>query len=66
MDVPSIVIMIADRKRIHNVKWYTKIAACFVWPFFIGLQFLIDFQALFMKNLGWKPIPHKEKSNFEK
>lgn len=64
--VPSIVIMIADRKRIHNVKWYTKIAACFVWPFFIGLQFLIDFQALFMKNLGWKPIPHKEKSNFEK
>ena len=36
-----------------------------LWPLFLGIQFIIDVQALFSTHLGWKPIPHNDRTSFD-
>lgn len=63
--VQAIVLFIAERKRIKDVKWWKKILMCFIWPLFILIQYPMDIVALFQKNVGWKVIPHTDTTTFE-
>ena len=51
---------IVEHKRIKNISIGLQILASFSWSSFLIIQFLIDIQAVLSKNLGWKPIPHKD------
>ena len=63
--ISAFLIFILDRKRILFVSLPMKILIAFFWPLFLMIQFPIDVQALFSKNLAWKPIPHKDDTSFE-
>ena len=58
------LVFIAEHRRIKGVSFFKKCAVCLVWPIFMGLQLPIDLQAFFSRNLGWKPIPHKDQTSF--
>ena len=60
----SIVIYIAERKRIKQVSLMTKILSTLLWPLFLMVAIPAEFVAIFSKNLGWKPIPHKNQTAF--
>lgn len=64
--IPSILIYIVEGKRIKNVTLGLKILSIFMWPLFTFIQFAIEYQALFSKNLGWKVIPHSDQTTFDK
>ena len=59
----AIIGFIMGRKKIRHVNFFLKIALILTWPFFLGIQFFIDVHALFVRNLEWKTIPHKDKTN---
>ena len=61
----GLVIFVAERKRIKGVSLWHKILISLFWPLFIFIQFPMDVQALFSRNLGWKPIPHSDQTTFE-
>ena len=61
----GLVIFVAERKRIKNVSLWYKIIISLFWPLFIYIQFPMDVQAFFSRNLGWKPIPHSDQTSFE-
>lgn len=56
----AIAAFIWGRKRIQGVSFIKKIMLTLVWPLFLAIQFPIDVQAFFSKNLDWKPIPHED------
>jgi hypothetical protein len=56
---------IAAGKRVQGVSIFKKIILCIFWPLFLFLQFPIDIQAFFSKNLGWKTIPHSDNTKVE-
>jgi len=60
--ITAIVVFILGHKRIKNVSLPRKIWLTIVWPLFLFIQFPMDVQALFSKNLGWKVIPHQDKT----
>lgn len=62
----GILIFILERKRIKDVSLFKKIIMSFVWPIFMFLSIPIEIFALFSKNIGWKAIPHKDTTTFEK
>ncbi len=59
----SIILYIVERKRIPKVRLITKISSVLLFPVFIFLSIPLEICSLFMKNLGWKPIPHGDNSN---
>ena len=61
----AVVIFIAERKRIRNVSFGLKLLVTFLWPLFLGIQFIMDVQAFFLRNLGWKPIPHSDQTTHD-
>lgn len=61
----AIITFIAERKRIKGVSFGHKVLITLFWPLFVLIQFPIDIIAIFKKNLGWKPIPHEDTTNFE-
>jgi hypothetical protein len=65
MVVMAVTLFITERKRIKGVSLWQKILITVVWPFFLLLQLPIDIQAFFSRHLGWKPIPHDDKTSFE-
>ena len=58
----AIVVFIVCRKRIFHVSLGKKILISLVWPLFLMIQFPIDFVAMCSRNLGWKVIPHDDKT----
>ena len=58
-------LFIVMRKRIKGVGVWKKILITLAWPFFLLIQLPIYVQAFFSRNLGWKPIPHDDKTSFE-
>ena len=56
----AVATFILERKRIQGVNIFKKILLCLIWPLFLALQFPMDVQAFFSKNLDWKPIPHED------
>lgn len=62
----AILCFIMGRKKIRHVNIFLKIALIILWPLFLAIQFLIDIHALFVRNLAWKTIPHKDDTDIEK
>ena len=58
------VIFVIERKRIRGVSLGLKVLITLFWPLFLAIQLPIDVQALFSRRLGWKPIPHNDKTSF--
>ena len=56
--VCSAFVFVLERTRIRGVGFLNKILITLLWPVFIMIQIPIDIQALFSRNIGWKPIPH--------
>ena len=61
----AVLIFIMQRKRIPGVSLGKKILIALLWPLFLGIQLPIDVVAFFSRNLGWKPIPHKDQTSFD-
>ena len=61
----GLVVFISEHKRIMNVSFFKKVLIAILWPAFVWIQLFIDLQALFSKNLGWKPIPHNDHTTFD-
>lgn len=61
--IGSIFIYIIEGKRIKNVSFKVKLKSSLLFPTFLILQFIIDVNALFLKNVSWDTIPHKGKNN---
>ena len=61
----SILLYILERKRIKNVKIWTRITSVLAFPIFLLLSAPLEICSLFMKNLGWKPIPHGDDSHVD-
>ena len=62
----AVLCFIMGRKKIRHVNFFLKIALIILWPLFLAIQFLIDIHALFVRNLAWKTIPHKDDTDIEK
>ena len=56
--VTYLLTMFLGRKRFCSVSAGKAVLGLFLFPFFILIQFVLDIQALFSKNLNWKQIPH--------
>ena len=65
MILGAVTIFVVERKRIKKVSFIKKALISILWPLFLSIQFIMDIQALFSKNLGWKPIPHNDQTSFE-
>ena len=59
------LVFIIERKRIHGVSFIKKVLITLLWPVFVLLQIPMEVQAFFSRNLGWKPIPHNDKTTFD-
>ncbi|MGN1103903.1 MAG: glycosyltransferase [Candidatus Coproplasma sp.] len=55
----EIILFIVERKRIGKLGFGKRMLAFFVFPFYMFLAVILDFIAMFVKNLQWKPIPHR-------
>ena len=53
------LLMILERKRIPKLGFFRRLAVLLLWPFFLLLNVILDVASLFVKNLKWKPIPHR-------
>ncbi|MDE6585108.1 MAG: glycosyltransferase family 2 protein [Clostridia bacterium] len=56
----AIILLIVEHKRIKHVNFGLKILAVFLWPIFLALASPLEFVSMFVKNLKWKAIPHKD------
>ena len=65
MVLMAVAVFIIERKRIFGVSPAKKVLISLFWPVFLMIQLPIDVQAFFSRNLGWKPIPHKDKTSFD-
>lgn len=54
----AVLLVLLERKRIPKVKFRTMLAAILLWPFFVGLNIILDVISLFLTDLEWKEIPH--------
>ena len=61
----AVITFVVERKRIGKMNFFLKLFICLLWPLFIFIEFPIDIQALFSKNLNWKPIPHGDKNSIK-
>lgn len=61
----SILLYIVERKRIKGVKFGVGLLSCLFFPIFLLLSAPLEVASLFMKNLGWKPIPHGDNSQID-
>lgn len=56
----SVILYVAERRRIHNVSAAVRVGSVLVWPFFLALSVPAEVCALFLRHLGWKTIPHTD------
>lgn len=63
--ISAVLIFVMQRRRILGVSPGRKILIALTWPLFLGIQLPIDVVALCSRNLGWKPIPHKDQTSFD-
>ena len=65
MLMTAVLVFIVERRRIKGVSLLNKVMISLMWPFFLIIQFPICVQALFSRNLVWKPIPHSDQTTFD-
>ena len=56
------LVFFLERRRIKGVSVFKRVLVTLCWPIFMAIQLPIDVQAVLSRNLGWKPIPHGDKS----
>lgn len=61
----EIILFIIERKRIGKLNTGKRLIAFFVFPIFMIIAVLLDALAMFVRNLQWKPIPHRYNKNEE-
>lgn len=54
----GVLLVIIERKRIPKVGFFKMLGALLLFPFFMGINIILDVIALFIKDLEWKEIPH--------
>ena len=59
------MIFIVEHKRIHNVSFFKRVGAVLLFPIFMFLSYVLEFVAVFAKDLKWKTIPHTDTTNFD-
>lgn len=52
------LLVLLERKRMRKVSGAKLAGALLLFPFFLLLNVILDVVSLFVKNLGWKAIPH--------
>ncbi len=60
----TVFIYIVERKRIKRVSLMTKVLSALLWPIFLVVSTPAEIVALFWRNMKWKPIPHKNTTDF--
>ncbi len=60
----TVFIYIVERKRIKRVSLITKVLSALLWPIFLAVSTPAEIVALFWRNMKWKPIPHKNTTDF--
>ena len=63
--ISAVLMFIVERRRIKGVSFAKKVLISLSWPLFLAIQMPIDVEAFFARNLGWKPIPHNDRTTFE-
>ena len=53
-----LLTMLCGQNRLRPVPFTKAAAGMLLFPLFLFFQYILDVQALFSKNLQWKPIPH--------
>ena len=53
-----LLTMLCGQNRLRSVPFTKAAAGMLLFPLFLFFQYILDVQALFSKNLQWKPIPH--------
>lgn len=56
--VGCFIMYIVEAKRIPKVNIFIKIFSSILWPLFVFIAVPLEVVSLFMKNMGWAPIPH--------
>ena len=63
--VASFIIYFLERKRIPKVGLFMKIVSALIWPIFVLIAIPLEFISIFVKNMGWTPIPHGDKTRID-
>ena len=65
MVLSAVVIFIIENKRIHNVPVGKRIGIALLYPIFIALSYILEFIAVFAKDVPWHPIPHTDTTDHD-
>ncbi len=65
MVLAGIILIIAEHKRIKHVNFFVMLGAILLWPLFLFISIPLEFLCIFIKNVGWKTIPHKHATTIE-
>lgn len=60
----GVIVLIAERKRLKNVRGGVLVGSVLLWPIFLFLSIPLEILCLFVK-VGWKQIPHGDTTTFE-
>jgi cellulose synthase/poly-beta-1,6-N-acetylglucosamine synthase-like glycosyltransferase len=63
--VSGALLLIVEHNRIKRVHFSKLLLALILWPIFLAISIPLEFISLFMRNVGWKTIPHKDPTTFE-
>ena len=54
----AVLLLIVERRRIRDTALSRQAAAALLWPFFVGLNIVLDVAALLVRRVEWRAIPH--------
>ena len=63
--IGSFVLYALERKRIPKVRLWKKVISSILWPGFVLIAIPLEIISLFVRNLGWTPIPHSDTTKIE-
>ncbi|MBQ7336069.1 MAG: glycosyltransferase family 2 protein [Clostridia bacterium] len=62
---PSFLLYFLERKRLPKMSLPLKLVAALLWPIFLFVSVPAEIAALFMRDVGWAPIPHSDTTAFD-
>ena len=66
LTMASILLYALESKRFPKVSAFKKLGSALIFPIFLLASMPMEVVSIFCKNIGWKPIPHTDTTNFEK
>lgn len=61
----GVLVLILEHKRVKHSNFFVLLGALLLWPIFLLLSAPLEILSMFMK-VGWKAIPHKDTTTFER